>query len=200
MSYGQDYNIFNDLHDLERMVGSLKDYLKSNDIYGSIGGGIFTGGGAPNLTIGTIIMRLRRLEALRDMLDARRQESLDRTLAQFETIRDDMWDRYTLKMEREAHSRLDAMTRFFEECRDDPQNCPRIYGPEAFRRTVVEELVTTMTAADIHSQELDSKVSRMDKQLRRYLIPSEFQWDDLLKPIYPQNNYWWLWMAPQNRG
>ena len=44
MSFGQDYNIFDDLNELKRMIGSLENYLQKNDLYGSVGGGFLTGG------------------------------------------------------------------------------------------------------------------------------------------------------------
>lgn len=196
MSFGQNYNIFNDLHDLEKLVGSLEGYLKSNQLYGSVGGGIFTGGRSPNLTVGAVRLRLRRIDALQDMLDARRQKNYDRIRFQHDQIHTDHLEAYLSKMERESHSRLDAMKQFFDDCNEDPKMCPRIYNPEIFRRTVIEELVTGLTSDGVVSEELDQKLSRTDKKLRRYVQPAEFQWDDQLREVYPKETFWWVWMQP----
>ncbi|MEO0561925.1 MAG: hypothetical protein AAF125_07420 [Chloroflexota bacterium] len=197
MSFGENYNIFTDLNELERMVRSLKDYLKSNQLYGSIGGGFFTGGGAPNLTTGVIVMRLRRIEAQRATLDDRRRKAFDRARTQHDEIKTEMTDRYLARMEREANSRIDAMSQFFEECNEEPKLCPRIYKPEAFRRTVVAEVVTQLHADGVYSEDLDKKLRTTDKRLRRYVVDHDFLWDDALRDIYPKDGFWWLWSLPQ---
>ncbi len=197
MSFGQNYNIFNDLHELQQMTKSLKGYLNRDELYGTIGGGIFTGGGAPNFTIGTILLRLRRISVLDGMLNERQQQELAQVQEQHDAIRDDNRGRYVERMSREAHSRLDAMKRFFEECSEDPKTCPRIYNPETFRRTVVQELLGALASGSYESAELTQKVRRTDKRLRGFVQPSDFIWDEQLKPVYPEREFWWLYNSPQ---
>lgn len=196
MSYGKNYNIYTDINDLQRMVRALKGYLKGDELYGTLGGGIFTGGSAPNITLGVILTRLRRIEALRDMLDERRAGAFDQARAEHDAVRAAQPERYTAKMEHEANSRLDAMSRFFEECMEDPTACPRIYGPEAFRRTVVQELLTELAKSDFHSEDLDKKVRATDSRLRTFTQEADFRWDEQLAPAYPPKEFWWLYAAP----
>lgn len=199
MSFGQNYNIYNDLHELQQMTKSLASYLRRDELYGNIGGGIFTGSGAPNFTIGTILLRLRRITALDEMLDERRRTQLAKAREQHDAIRADNEDRYIARMAREAHSRLDAMSSFFEECREQPQICPRIYNPETYRRTVVQEVLGALASSGYESADLTQKVRATDKRLRGYVQPSDFLWDDQLQPIYPQQEFWWLYNAPQSQ-
>ena len=199
MSFGQNYNIFNDLHELQQMTQSLKGYLRRDDLYGTIGGGIFTGGSSPNFTIGTVLLRLRRIQALASMLDERRLNQLATAQEQHDTVQANNTDRYLKRMAREANSRLDAMKRFFEECRDDPRLCPRIYNPEAFRRTVVAELLAALETTGYESAELTQKRSATDKRLRGYVQASAFIWDDTLAPVYPEREFWWLYHAPPSQ-
>lgn len=196
MSFGQNYNIFDDLHELQQMTKSLRGYLRRNDLYGNIGGGIFTGGGAPNFTIGTILLRIRRITLLDDMLDEKRQAQFEKAKAQHDDIRAENTQRYIERMAREANSRLDAMKTFFEECRDQPNSCSRIYNPEAFRRTVIAELMTALAEADYESAELSQKLRATDKRLRGYVQPNDFIWDELLAPVYSEGEFWWLYHAP----
>jgi hypothetical protein len=197
MSFGQNYNIFNDLHELQQMTRGLKTYLNRDELYGTVGGGVFTGGGAPNFTVGTVLLRLRRIHELDSMLDDRRRGQFERAQAQHEEIRAENQDRYIERMAREANSRLDAMKRFFEECGEDPKLCPRIYNPESFRRTVVAELLTALKDAGYESADLSQKVRRTDKRLRGYVQPSGFIWDETLMPVYPERPFWWLYHSPQ---
>lgn len=197
MSFGQQYNIFDDLNALKRMIGSLENYLEGNDIYGSVGGGFLTGGTLPSLTIGAILMRLRRLEALRGELDEDRQNTLGELRERHAHIRQEHESQYVERMEREAHSRLDSMQRFFEECARNPAACAQNYGPEVLRRTITQEILLAMEIDDIHSAELDDKVKMTDRKLRVQVQDSDFIWDTQLQPVYPQETFWWMYMRPR---
>lgn len=196
MSFGTNYNITTDLNELKRMINSFEDYLRRNELYGTIGGGFLTGGSNPQLTVGAVVMRLRRLEALRDQLNDSQQSQLSQLEARHAEIRATQSEPYLTKIEREAHSRLNAMERFFEECQDDFTVCPRIYKPEVLRRTIVQELFLVMEEADITSEELDKKARKTDAMLRRYITETDFVWDNQLKSVYPKETFWWMYMAP----
>ena len=71
------------------------------------------------------------------------------------------------------------------------------FDREAFRRTVVEELVTQLHADSIFSEDLDKKMRMTDKRLRRYVVDHDFLWDDALRDVYPKDRFWWLWSLPQ---
>lgn len=196
MSFGKSYDIASDLSILEKMVSSFESYLKGGELYGNIGGGFLTGGTSPQLTVGAVVMRLRRLDVLSDELTDEQRSKLADLQARHMEIRNDVAERYLAKVEREANSRLDAMRHFFEECRENRANCPRIYNPEVLRRTVVQELFLAMDAANIASQELDDKAKKTDLMLRSFLEEAEFVWDDKLAPAYPKGVFWWMYMSP----
>lgn len=194
MSYGKNYSITNDLHELEQMLRSFESYLKGDQIYGSVGGGFFTGGNNPQLTVGAVLLRLRRLQSLVEAHDHR--QKLSTLKEQHNTIYQQHRNRYVDRMQREAHSRLDAMRRFFEECREDRANCPRIYNPEVLRRTIVQEILLEMKDKGITSAELDDKVRRTDNRLRGFVRESNFVWDAQLERVYPDPPFWWMYMTP----
>jgi hypothetical protein len=198
MPFGQTYNATDDLSELKQMLSSFENYLKGSNLYGSVGGGFLTGGRNPQLTVGAVLMRLRRLHVLADDLNEKQRNELANLSAQHDEIRNDNVTRYDAKIDREANSRIDAMQRFFEECRDDPKNCGSIYGPEVLRRTITQELLNVM-GDDIIGTELEAKVKKTDRMLRSYVQESEFLWADELEPAYPRNVYWWMYVAPQKR-
>ncbi|MEO1442180.1 MAG: hypothetical protein AAFV33_17405, partial [Chloroflexota bacterium] len=76
MSFGKNYSLFTDLNQLESMIRSLESYLKGSELYGSVGGGFLTGGNNPQLTPGAVLMRMRRLDVLRDDLPENHQKRL----------------------------------------------------------------------------------------------------------------------------
>ena len=97
---------------------------------------------------------------------------------------------------REAHSRLDAIKHFFEECANDPRLCANVYLPEALRRTVVQEIALALEGGYTDTRELPKKMRETDARLRRYTQPADFLWDAALEPVYPRDQFAWLYARP----
>lgn len=192
------YSFSQDLKEAKAMADALDRYVRHETLYGTVGaGGLFSGGRMPALTVGALLMRLRRLNALSDQLsDSQRQ-----TLAVVETrnraVHQEWRVHYEGKMTREAHSRLDAMKPFFEECASSPRLCAQVYRPEVLRRTIVEELLIAMQDYDIDSGDVVKKVRAVDGRLRSFVQADEFLWSEVLKPAYPEKQFWWMYNRPQ---
>ena len=60
-----NYDRSKDLNEARKMADSLEPYVLGDQVYGSVGGGFFTGGNMPSLTIGALLMRVRRLREWR---------------------------------------------------------------------------------------------------------------------------------------
>lgn len=98
----------------------------------------------PSLTIGLLLMRIRRLEALTDSLTDAQREQLERIIAAHQAVRKS--GRCAIPIvDQEAKSRLKAMDAFFEEC-EDPRTCPKNYIPETLRRTIVQDINAALSA------------------------------------------------------
>lgn len=197
MAYGKNYRRSTDFDDLARLMRSFEGHLQTDQVYGSVGGGFLTGGNAPQLTVGAVLLRLRRLRILeRDMSDMERVQ-IGKLARQHAELCDEYADDYIMKLEREAMSRLNAMSRFFEECRQSREVCARQYNPEVLRRTIVEEIRIDMGERGLVNHELDQLLAQTDKRLRSWIVESEFVWDAQLVAVYPKERFWWMWMSPQ---
>lgn len=192
----QSYSIERDLKEAQAMVDGLEDYVQRDDLYVQLGG-MFGSGSLPSLTIGALLMRLRRLQALGDRLSPAQRKQLDDVQARHDAIRREWRLHYTEKMAREAKSRLDAMRTFFEECGKDPNMCAGAYLPEALRRTISQELALALEGLNENTTDLKAKMRDTDMKLRRFAPPGEFIWDRTLEPVYPQPTFWWLYARPQ---
>lgn len=190
----EQYDLERDLKELEAMVNNLVPYLKSKELYGNAGGGFFSR--MPALTIGAILMRLRRIEALRLSLSPNQRERFDKIKQTHRDIYREWKQHYDKKLLREAHSRLDAMRTFFEECENDPRLCAQVYAPEVLRRTIVQEILMYMREIDLTDETLSEKIRDVDGRLRRYVRPSDFVWANALQPAYAQAEFWWLYHRP----
>ncbi|NWF68982.1 MAG: hypothetical protein HXY40_07845, partial [Chloroflexi bacterium] len=152
------YNLEKDLSEADAMARALVPYVYEKDLYGRVGGGgIFSGGTMPSLTIGALLLRLRRLRAQRDSLTPKQQAQLEQIEARHEQVRHQWAAAYEGKLVKEALSRLDAMKAYFDECSQSPRLCASAYLPEALRRTIVEEIRLAMRDYNIASAQVDSK-------------------------------------------
>jgi hypothetical protein len=198
----QNYTIDQDLKEAEAMVKGLESYLQGDDLYGKVGGGgLFGGGNMPSLTVGALVMRLRRLHLFREQMSHAQRARLDAITTQHDSIRKEWRVHYEAKLLREANSRLDAMRGFFQEIQDSPSMAAGIYKPEIQRRTIVQEILTEMESLGIQSADLDGKVRQIDSRLRS-AAPEQtaFLWADALQSAYPQREYWWLYTKPREHA
>jgi hypothetical protein len=193
----EKYSIAQDLKEAEAMVKSLVPYVYEDALYGSAGsGGLFSSGSLPSLTIGALLMRIRRLSVLRDQLNTAQINRLGAIEQRNREVQTEWRVHYEQKMAREAKSRLDAMSTFFQECNDDPGLCARVYKPEASRRTIAQEIMIAMEQMGIKDDEVNKKARSTDSKLRRYVQPSGFLWAAELQPAYPEDVFWWLYFQP----
>jgi hypothetical protein len=190
------YSLNQDLKEAEAMAGSLADYLCQDRLYGSAGGGMFSSGKLPSLTVGALLMRLRRLDALSEQLDNQQLARLQKAQEQHEAVVDEWRVHYQQKMLREANSRLDSILPFFTEYRKDPDFGAQVYKPEAMRRTIVQELLPAIDEHNLDTEILRKKLTSVDGLLHSCLGKSDFLWGDMLQPVYAETTFWWLYRRP----
>lgn len=189
------YNIRRDLNQALTMSKVFEDYVRSKQLYG-YASGLFSN--MPSMTIGALVMRLRRLDELRMHMPDSQSKKLDGALDRYLQVRTDWLYHYEKKLHQEAHSRIDAMKGFFYECSDNIRNCIGIYKPEMMRRTIVQELVREMEILGRRDAQLMVKISDTDKKLQRVTEPAGFQWSELLAAAYDEEEFWWLYHSPPN--
>ncbi len=193
------YSVDRDLKEAAAMASGLETYVRGTNLYGSVGGGLFSSN-MPSLTIGALLMRLRRLRAQFDSLTPDQRSRLEQAEAAHEKARREWTHHYTEKLTQEGFSRLKAMNTFFEECGeralDRPNPCASIYLPEALRRTIVQEILIAMHDSNLPTDALSAEARKIDGRLRRYTAPSDFIWAAELEAIYPRSPYWWLYAKP----
>ena len=127
------YSIDNDLKEAQRMIEALEPYVYQDQLYMPIsGGGIFSP--MPALTIGAVLLRLRRLDALRGPMTDNQQTTLDALLDQNRKVWNEWRVHYEKKLAEEANSRLKLLSGYLQDCKDDPRACASNYPAEALRR------------------------------------------------------------------
>lgn len=185
------YSLDHDLEEARDMAAALEDYVRGDSLYGSVGGLYTSDPSVTSLTVGNLLLRLRRLHALKATLSPEQSAVLAQAQAEHDRVRGEWAVHYTQKATDEMTARLRSLANFAAECEDAPEACADNYLPEALRRTVVQEL-----ADAVPDTGMNSTVAERDHQLRRITAASPFPWDAALKPVYPQDKYWWLYARP----
>jgi hypothetical protein len=185
------YSIEQDLQELKAMVEFLVPYIYEDELYGKLR---IT---SARLTPGAMLMRFRRLHALRDRLNPSEADLLLKLHDQHAKVRTEWAVAYVKKMIRETEARLRDIQTYLDECREDPRACANAYLPEALRRTIIAELLAELPRSDFEESGLKPKLSKVDGGLRGSIQEAPFLWDEVLRPVYPQETFWWLYGRPQ---
>ena len=188
----QNYSIDRDLKEAAAMAKELVPYVYDDRMYVTVGSSI------PSFTLGALLLRLRRLRALRSEMTPGEQNKLAEIETQHDSALKEWRNAYLKKITREAQSRLEMMSQFFEEVRENPRFAKSAYSPEALRRTIVEEIALMLHDVGADSADLDLKRKRIDSQLRQYVRPADFTWSPMLQRVYPRDTFWWLYHKPSS--
>lgn len=190
------YSIGRDLDELEQMIERLADYLLGDAMYLPLSGGFFRGSSRPQMTIGALLLRRRRLMLLRAKLKRADGLRLDAALDQHDGTQGEWTLHYEKKLRREVPMRLNLMAGFFRECSENPRDCASAYAVEALRRAIVQEILMAMDEFAYDKSELTGAVRLADQALRRILSAGAFIWSPLLEAVYPRAGFWWLYGSP----
>lgn len=189
------YDLERDLSQLEEMTERLSDYLLGAALYMPVGG-FFRAATMPQLTLGALFLRRRRLSELRASLKREQAARLDAALQIHDQARAEWTLHYERKLKQEVPSRLSLMRAFFADCSESPRDCASAYPVEALRRTIVQEIMLVMDEFGYDSGELGASLRQTDATLRRILRAGDFIWSARLACAYPREGFWWLYGSP----
>ncbi len=193
------YSLKRDLEELAQMSGRLREYLLGDALYMPVGGGFLRGGGAPQLTIGAILLRRRRITLLRAALEAAGQAKLDAVIAQLDDAQREWTLHYEKKLRQEAGSRLTLLHGFIRDCGERPCDCAAAYPVEAMRRSIMQEILLALDEFAYDQSDILPKLEHCDAGLRVLLKRCDFIWSAELQPVYPRATFWWLYGKPAAR-
>ena len=153
-------------------------------LYLSIGAGFLRSGATPQLTIGNLLLRRRRLSQLRAELDAKQDARLEAALGQHDRVQREWTVHYENKLKQELRARLKLLRSFLFDCSENPRNCAAVYPVEALRRTVMQEILLAMDEFGYSRDGAATQVDVADVALRRVLQAGDFIWSADLETVY----------------
>jgi len=181
------FNLERDVRVLAAMASSLTPYLYEDELYGYLAGDL------PKLTLGGLLLRLHRLTCLEDSLSAEQQTLLHDARINLEAERANWSVHFENKVKRELRARLEALELFVRECDEDAQPCVAYYPAQAEKRTIIHHLAEEASELEILEDDLRARIRQVDQKLHALLRKGEFITDEVLKPAYPPDVFWWLY-------
>jgi len=181
------YDLARDVRALGAMAANLTPYLYEKELYGYLSGDL------PRLTVGGLLMRLYRLERLRDHLSPEQQNMVQDARINFEAEQSEWSVHYEMKLQQELEARLNALQRYLEDCREKRASCAEEYPVQAEKRLIIEHLSREAARLDVLSPEHQTRLRQLDTQLHRLLTDGPFITDPLLQEVYPRDEFWWMY-------
>lgn len=188
----REYSLARDLNEFEQMIERLQDYVLGDKLYLPLSAAYSRAATLPQLSLGVLLLRRRRLMRLRASLNPKQRERLEAALVQHDAVQDEWTLHYENKLKLEAPARLKQMRAFFRDCQENPAGCASAYPLEALRRTIVQEILLAMDEFGYGKPGLMANVAQTDIALRRLLHAGRFIWSARLEPVYSRPDFWWL--------
>ncbi len=187
-------NPADDLAIAEAMTQALEDYTINNELYRTVVVRTSEGDQRLQMTGGDLLTRLHRLQATRDQLTPDQQTRLDATQkAAVEAIRS-LRTRFHERLQREMKARLDALQWYLGELAQDVARARAEFPFEMRNRQRIEEILQEL-GSDV-TPDLKNNLGEVDHRIRMLTRPASFVWDEQLKPAFPSNSYWYLYVMP----
>lgn len=184
------YKYSHDLEIVTSMLERLENYLLSDEVYGNQGMFIE---GLPAITIGGLLMRLRRLNALREFIGKSNQKKLDTAIARHDALYNEWTVHYEKKLHAELDSRLTRIRQFIDEVKENPRSMTVSFEPEQMRRTIIQEILYMIQRSSIEANGLKDDIVTLDTDLKPLVKKANFSWASELQTVYSPEEFWWLY-------
>lgn len=147
----------------------------------------------PRLTLGGLLMRLKRLAALPDLLSAADQAALASATQRYHDVRGEWRVAFENKVAQELKARLNALEVYVAECGPNMRACADNYPSTMEKRVMVVHLQAEAEATNTWTDAYNGRLLSLDNSLRRICEAGGFCWAPKVQPAYPQEQFWFLY-------
>jgi hypothetical protein len=145
----------------------------------------------PRLSLGALLLTLDELRATEPALDPAGRSATQAVEADFDRIS----QKWTVAVERKALSessqRISIWRAYLDDLRDQRAD-PADYPQEVRQRVALSRLLE-LARLSPDSRQTTEAVEHLDEFLRSLLVPSGFVWDERMKSVYPEEDFWFLY-------
>lgn len=181
----------------EAMADEIKDYLQSRSLFWEPDRRRPGGADLPKLTCGGLLLALRRLETLRERLDAAQLQALTRAGRELAFHKAEWGVRYRTKLARDLRSRLDAWSWYLDDCRQQGEAATVHYSRQVGTRVKIDLLLEEALGVNQEVQQSRQRQLALDERLRADFVAGDFCWPGPLAVGFPGDRFWYLYGQPQ---
>ena len=179
------------------MADELEAYLKSDTLFWEPSRRQPGGLALPKLTIGGFLLAMRRLETLRDHLDANQRDVLARAGHELARQRSQWQLRYQSKLTRELRSRQDAWAWYLDDVRQQGEPAIAHYAHQVETRVKADLLLEELQNIGSDVEASRTRMAGLDQRLGGAFTVGEFCWIEELATGFPPDRFWFLYGFPR---
>ena len=182
------YDLNHDIDTIQAMASRLVPYVYEDVVFGYMPDAL------PKLTIGGLLMRLDRLALMGNLLSDEQRARLAAAQQKLDSVKHEWLVAYTNKTTEELVVRINEWNEFFNECRQNENDCREVYSLMAEKRVMAQVLANEAIKLDALTPDIEKRLNTIDSQLQPYFKPGSFIWDKQLQQSYPQDQYGFLYV------
>jgi len=184
------YSIEQDLTYVQSTVHELEEYLLSDVLFWPVTakGGKQLAGGTTQLTIGNLLLSLKRLETADSAFTQARELG-----NQVEQVRKQWKSNWDKKAGAEIRSRLTQWDHYLAEVAGAQGGAHGDYSYNIRQRVILELLLADV---DKPLPKEQTYLAALDQRLRSRTQPTAFIWDASLQAGFPEQLFWFLYRKP----
>jgi hypothetical protein len=160
---------------IETSLPQLQDYLLSDELYWPLDNSL------PRLTLGALLLALRRVEAIDPSVAYRWQGQMDPIRTKWRTA----WEKKALK---EIKNRLRLWSASIAEWQSASAMSRADYPGEVRGRVILQILLK-----EVDAPQEEAALNGLDHFLRASLRKCDFLWGPELEAAFPEDNFWFLY-------
>jgi hypothetical protein len=168
-------NLKHDFEFIQSALPEVETYLLSETLYWPLGASL------PRLTIGGLLLALKRASAL-EPFEARKW------LLQVESVRAKRRNAWEQKSLRELQNRLRLWSESVSEWRSAEGGQRADYTGEVRGRVIIQILLR-----EVNAPGEQAALDALDRFLRVHLKPASFLWDKGLEQAFDRDEFWFLY-------
>ena len=188
-----------DLAVVGAMAGQFESYILRGEVYrtvvvpaSTVGGG--TGERPVQSSGGDVLARLHKLEAQSNLLTEAQKQELTEAQAQIGKTAERLPSHFQALLLREARARLNSLNWFLDDCGENGRECRVQYPFEIRNRQRIAEIGKALDESGAAA--LAAQLATVDQRLREMSKEGAFVWDAGVAPVYPRDEYWYLYALP----
>jgi len=188
------YQIDQDVTYVQSTVHELEEYLLSDVLFWPLTGksGKPLPAGATQLTIGNLLLSIKRLEAAGELSNRALSEATGLT-GLVQRVRSQWKSNWDKKASLEIRSRLTQWDHYLAEVASEHGWNHGDYAYNIRQRVILELLLGDVDKLMPKEQ---TYLVVLDQRLRSNTLPSEFVWDEMLRAGFAEQTFWFLYRKP----